>query len=168
MKFVVMIAALITQTGEPTRSAGIIESSDPAKDQFMLISVPEHESIKPDSIIVTIGAMRIKNKRQYRIYLRNIPAPTKHGVQKLRLEHCKNVSWTLNGKPVKLGQVDYDFSRSSNGLMSERIVQHLNLEQLQSVGTAENLTYKLCGIEGNISPQDLGKAKVIADRFSDR
>ena len=160
------IAALLAQAIDSKIAAGIIESSDPRKDQVMLLSVPQEDSISLDKIVVFFGGMRIKDDIQYRIYLRNTPKPTRFGVQKLRLERCKNVSWQLNGQPIKLGQVDYDFSRSASGLMSERIVQHLNIGQLKAIGTASTVTYKLCDIEGSIDIRELQKAKVIAQRLS--
>lgn len=141
--------------------AGIAESRDESKGERTLFTMPSEGELGFDNVVAAFGAMRTKNKFQARIFLLYSSAPNKSGVQKLRFEKCKRATWRINGQPMRLGYFEYDFRRNSSGVMVERMTQHLTIEQMEMIGSAQRVTYTLCDYEGSISNAEISRIKLI-------
>lgn len=93
------------------------------------------------------------------------PDVGRYGVQQgMQYIGCKQVNWLIDGRPTELGPVVHSFNRYDRVLV-EFVIQEASTDQLATIGSANEVEYRICGTEGRLSTQDIAAAREIAGRL---
>lgn len=92
------------------------------------------------------------------------PPPTgRYASQRLQYTGCNKIEWLVDGKPLELGMVVKDVQRYDR-LLVEFVTQEASTEQLETIGRAQTVEYRICGVtEGTFSVTDIAAAKGMAE-----
>lgn len=132
------------------------------KRQITYIATGKAEFAKPRlfSIKATVGDISA-------VTFMYTPGLGRYAVQEnMRFIGCQKIDWLIDGKPVQFGMVVHNYVRSDR-ITSELLIQEVSAQQLEAIGEADTVEYRLCGaVEGALSPEDISAAKEIAAKLS--
>lgn len=94
------------------------------------------------------------------------PRPTgRYGRQDMPYVGCRKIEWLVDGKPMDLGMVVYDYIRVDPGRI-DVLTQEVSDDALAEIGAASTVEYRLCGVtQGQFDATDIAAARQIAARI---
>lgn len=79
-----------------------------------------------------------------------------------RYLRCRNLYWLVDGAPIQLSEPKAINDVLSGGRVAEIIIQSVSIEQLEQLGSARSVEFKLCNDEVALLTEDIEALAEIA------
>ncbi len=162
-KLAALILALVSQ---PVFAQNITQEVDRFSGQTKLDYTNPRKAVLGVAIVTIFARVGGKTPINGVRFTIALPPKGRYGRQDMPYVGCRKIEWLVDGNPLELGMVDYNYVPIDHGRV-DVLTQEVSKEALAKIGAASIVEYRLCGVtQGQLDATDISAAGQIAAKIS--